>query len=696
MKPPLAVFIHPEGNISDNPNLSGIVELLTHQGWRVHIYSPRRSQFNQLSPCAGVELILVDRQDTDGCFLFPSLSRADIEGYIRSVFADASVLIGVDRGIIEASCIAKVLKVPYGLISYEITFEAETSKQFKSIEISACRNIEFAMVPDRIRGRELSRENRIPHERLFFVPVAGAGVYRPEDPRPRIFHQRLSLPAHSRVALYMGTVSKWTLCDALLNSVPRWPAHWHLVIHNRRGIDQETHEILKSVRDSRSRIHVSSEAFALVSQMHDFIHSADLGIAFYQPTYYHYNLGRNIKYIGLSSGKTAGYLQHGIPIAVNPNGEMSDWVNKRQLGQVVEDPLAFVPADSVLDASGRCIDFYREHLDLRKTLLPWLEFVGALSKKTSCTRLTELLNKEGSIPLSNEMVPSAPSEHAAALFKNEASIVTERMMNPNTDYIEPTADLVTSALTPIGCSRCQQNDNRAGTGHAAADHGVPETKLSKTSLESTLKELSTIEWFHRIDLGNGVMTPGRDDSDRKLQQLGLPRDLSGKTVLDIGAWDGFFSFAAELRGAAKVVAADIATAKGFVLAKRILKSKVCAVEIDIMDLSPEKVGMFDWVICLGVLYHLKHPLMALERVFSVTAERLILETYVDMLDCPRPAMAFYPEAELNRDPSNWCGPNPAMVIAMLRTVGFTHAEMFTNTFSGNGYADNRAVFHAWK
>jgi tRNA (mo5U34)-methyltransferase len=147
-------------------------------------------------------------------------------------------------------------------------------------------------------------------------------------------------------------------------------------------------------------------------------------------------------------------------------------------------------------------------------------------------------------------------------------------------------------------------------------------------------------WFHRIDLGDGILTPGRDDSERKLKSLGMPEDLTNLSVLDIGAWDGYFSFAAEKRGAAKVVAADLSTAPAFNVAKRLLQSQATAVEIDVIDLDPQKIGTFDLVLCLGVLYHLKHPLMALERIYSVTSGRLILETYVDMLDCPRPAMAF--------------------------------------------------------
>lgn len=95
----------------------------------------------------------------------------------------------------------------------------------------------------------------------------------------------------------------------------------------------------------------------------------------------------------------------------------------------------------------------------------------------------------------------------------------------------------------------------------------------------------------------------------------------------------------------------------------------------VMELSPDRIGMFDVVLFLGVLYHLKHPLLALERVASVTREMIVIETVVDMLHCKRPALAFYPGDELNKDASNWFGPNSAAVIAMLQTVGFKRIEI---------------------
>src|SRR5271157_3284456 len=115
-----------------------------------------------------------------------------------------------------------------------------------------------------------------------------------------------------------------------------------------------------------------------------------------------------------------------------------------------------------------------------------------------------------------------------------------------------------------------------------------------------------------------------DDSVQKLGYLDFPADLSGKTVLDIGAFDGFFSFEAERRGSARVVAADyfcwtlpgMGDKQGFNIAHAALNSKVEAVLIPVEEMSPEKLGMFDLVLFLGVLYHSQYPLRYLRIVRS--------------------------------------------------------------------------------
>jgi tRNA (mo5U34)-methyltransferase len=95
------------------------------------------------------------------------------------------------------------------------------------------------------------------------------------------------------------------------------------------------------------------------------------------------------------------------------------------------------------------------------------------------------------------------------------------------------------------------------------------------------------------------------------------------------------------------------TKEGFLLAREELGSCVEDIDLDVMELEPSIVGAFDLVLFLGVLYHLRHPLLALERVAAVTAKQLILETHVDLTWSRRPAMAFYPNQQLNADPTNW-------------------------------------------
>lgn len=236
--------------------------------------------------------------------------------------------------------------------------------------------------------------------------------------------------------------------------------------------------------------------------------------------------------------------------------------------------------------------------------------------------------------------------------------------------------------------------------------------------EELEQRVAAHRWFHRIDLG-GLVTPGLDDTPAKLRRVRLPDTLEGKTVLDIGAWDGFFSFEAEKRRARRVVAVDSfcwhgdgwGSKTGFELAREVLQSRVEDREMEVLDLAPEKIGVFDVVLFLGVLYHMRHPLLALEKVASVTRELLILETKVDLLTLKTPAFAFYTGREVNNDPTNYWAPNLAGLCSMLRSVGFRRIEIVSppRSFLGrfwralgggrSGWRElrrGRVVVHAWK
>lgn len=147
---------------------------------------------------------------------------------------------------------------------------------------------------------------------------------------------------------------------------------------------------------------------------------------------------------------------------------------------------------------------------------------------------------------------------------------------------------------------------------------------------SEIRELvdSVRHWHHVMRFPHGIVSPGAYDPQELFGFLELP-DLRGKRVLDVGTRDGFFAFECERRGA-EVVALDYADMDltGFGVAKRIYGSQIEYVQANVYDLSPDQLGTFDVVLFLGVLYHLRHPLLALDRLRGLCRELLIVESLV--------------------------------------------------------------------
>ena len=163
----------------------------------------------------------------------------------------------------------------------------------------------------------------------------------------------------------------------------------------------------------------------------------------------------------------------------------------------------------------------------------------------------------------------------------------------------------------------------------------------------------------------------------RLAQFPIPQDLRGKRVLDIGAWDGWFSFEMERRGA-QVLAIDNARRTRFLKAREILGSKVDYQIADICRVTARDFGRFDIVLFFGVLYHLKHPLRALETVCDLATDMALVESYVtddgSQPDAP-PVMEFYETTEFLGQFDNWVGPNTSCLLAFCRTAGFARVAL---------------------
>ena len=186
-------------------------------------------------------------------------------------------------------------------------------------------------------------------------------------------------------------------------------------------------------------------------------------------------------------------------------------------------------------------------------------------------------------------------------------------------------------------------------------------------------------WWHSIDLGDGLVTRGvhtLEELRDNFAQFQLPSDLSERTLLDIGCWDGFYSFEAERRGA-RVTAVDCWRPENFFKARAALGSTAEFHELSVYDVSKERLGTFDVVLFLGVLYHLRHPLLALEQVCEVTRDFAIIETHVvdSINEAQHPVMEFYEFDELGGQYDNWWGPNIECLTRMARSAGFARVEM---------------------
>ena len=218
-------------------------------------------------------------------------------------------------------------------------------------------------------------------------------------------------------------------------------------------------------------------------------------------------------------------------------------------------------------------------------------------------------------------------------------------------------------------------------------------EMGPAELRENIQKLG--KWFHNIEL-NGIKTaPDHflgDYPNVKFQMFAdaIPQDLTGKSVLDIGCNAGFYSIEMKHRGAARVLGID---SDDVYLNQARFAARVSGADIEFRNMSVYDVGTlgekFDIVIFMGVLYHLRHPLLALDILYdTVVKDLLIFQSMQRGSDQVGPVEADYDfwnsdifkqtefpqmyfiEHRYANDPTNWWIPNRAGMEAMLRSAGF--------------------------
>jgi tRNA (mo5U34)-methyltransferase len=233
--------------------------------------------------------------------------------------------------------------------------------------------------------------------------------------------------------------------------------------------------------------------------------------------------------------------------------------------------------------------------------------------------------------------------------------------------------------------------------------------MTREEILSYLKRLEP--WFHCIDLGQGLATKSRSAIGEPVEhplptwkkvKACLPDDLSGQSVLDVGCNAGFYSIEMKRRGAALVLGID---SQRDLIRQAIFVRKVTGLDIDyqrmsVYDLDPHDLGQFDITLALGLIYHCKHLVLALEKLFLVTRRLLVLETaiyppekspesFVYPVGAGQPTL--HPLAYIENPPDakeaiyNWFLPGTAALSALLKNIGFDEVEVFP------GVQNDRAV-----
>jgi tRNA (mo5U34)-methyltransferase len=234
------------------------------------------------------------------------------------------------------------------------------------------------------------------------------------------------------------------------------------------------------------------------------------------------------------------------------------------------------------------------------------------------------------------------------------------------------------------------------------------------NVDELRQKVASLVWYHTLDLGHGIVTDGYCKT--YLEGAQLP-DFGGQRVLDVGAWDGYYSFLAERSGASRVVSLDhyvwgvdfaqrnpywidchengllpdhrrdttdfwdssLPGMRGFNLARQALDSRVEPMVGDFTEMDLEPLGRFDVVLFLGVLYHLKEPLAALERIRELTDGVAVIETEALLLPGgePRSVLEFTAGCYRGFDYSNWFTPTIEAVHELCLAAGFSDVKTVT-------------------
>lgn len=358
------LILHPEGNLLGNPNLSCLIKHFLTVGFHIDYCTHNNQQkIYQEFHHDNFKIVL-----SDTIFLKERCKDECTDDDLKLFSSkNYSIIIAIDKSLYFAGQVAVRLKIPLVFLSYEIYFTDEIPFDFRKKELEVSKLVQLAFAQDYVRSKILSMEYNIPFNKIYSMPVAGCLAKPPEK---GFIHRLLNIPTTKKIALIAGSLGEWGMTKELLKSATTWSNNWVLVIHDR--LARKNKLVLKFSKQNPEKILFTNKVFVNDEEFDKFISSADVGLAFYKYGYDNDFDSKNLLFIGLSSGKINTYLKNGVPVICNYIGELSEYIQKRNLGTVLEniEQLSDDVLDTVLiNSSGKnCIDFFSENLDMNLKL----------------------------------------------------------------------------------------------------------------------------------------------------------------------------------------------------------------------------------------------------------------------------------------------------------------------------------------
>jgi hypothetical protein len=314
-------FFEPHRDFATNPTLIALTRKFLEHGAKVDLYSPDFHGYPDLD-------FEIER------FSFPYPERFwshSATGMLRNLkryfFNQAwrahtvlsnkkyDLVLGIDPdGVIAAWNYTKTNSTPFIYLSFEIFFGDEMNKHWelfhKKDEITASQQADLVIIQDKWRAELLGEENSIPQNKFVYIPVSPANT---KIPKSNYLRSRFNIPDDKFIVLHSGSFDNWTYADELIESMEFWPRNAILIVHTRQNLKNKNPYFNRLKKSENERIFISTTPL-VNDKYEEMVSSADIGLVLYKPIQNDKYLQKNIKVIGLSSGKFSTYMKHGLPV----------------------------------------------------------------------------------------------------------------------------------------------------------------------------------------------------------------------------------------------------------------------------------------------------------------------------------------------------------------------------------------------